>query len=382
MSKLWLFHSPKGTFGPFTSVQLNRFRENGLLLPSSVLQNSKTGETIQAANLPELFASTETISSDVQNLSCKVRFDSFSSGRDPAFKGKGTVATKDNCLTITGRPNRLFAFRRREEKIPLNRILNVTTEGKILRFRVESDKKNSPSRILRFVNREEAADFAKRLPTRLSPEVAQAKADAEVYAKFLLNNGRPYVTYALVGLNLFIFILCVMAGIDWLTGKTNLWIEFGGNFALSTATGQWWRLFTAMFLHAGIAHVLLNMWALWEAGKVAERIFGHKQYALLYLMSGIMGGMASINWQQEVVSVGASGAVFGIYGALVAALMLRKDLLPGSITVQMRNSALVFITYALFNGFTKSGIDNAAHLGGLIAGAVIGAGYVIQVRRA
>ena len=101
----------------------------------------------------------------------------------------------------------------------------------------------------------------------------------------------------------------------------------------------------------------LNMWALWDAGRVAERLFGRLRYAALYLCAGLLGGIASINWQQEVVSVGASGAVFGIYGALLVALLLRKDLLPPSIAKKLQGSATVMIVYSLFNGFTKVGID-------------------------
>jgi rhomboid protease GluP len=137
-----------------------------------------------------------------------------------------------------------------------------------------------------------------------------------------------------------------------------------------------------MFLHSGLLHVVFNMWALWDAGRVAERLFGRWRYLALYTVAGILGGIASINWQQDFVGVGASGAVFGVYGGLLAGLLLRPDMLPATVAKQLQASATVFILYSLFNGFTHAGIDNAAHLGGLIAGALVGAALVMPSRRA
>ena len=136
-----------------------------------------------------------------------------------------------------------------------------------------------------------------------------------------------------------------------------------------------------MFLHSGLLHVVMNMACLWDSGRVTEHLFGRWRFLLIYVAAGLVGSIASINWQQESVSVGASGAVFGVYAALAAALALNGALLPPTVAKRLRSGALVFMLFTLLNGFGKVGIDNAAHLGGLIAGAILGAGFAVQGRR-
>jgi rhomboid protease GluP len=149
-------------------------------------------------------------------------------------------------------------------------------------------------------------------------------------------------------------------------------LRFGTNYGPLTASGEWWRLFTAMFLHFGLVHLLLNMWALLSLGMLTERLYGSARFAMLYLFAGLVGSLASYYWHPNLNSAGASGAIFGVIGALLAFMLNPRTRIPPTVAAAQRNSALVFIAYNLANGFAHQGIDNAAHLGGLTGGFVIG----------
>lgn len=190
---------------------------------------------------------------------------------------------------------------------------------------------------------------------------------------------RADVTLALVVLNAIIFALLAAMAMNPMQIPSDLLIRFGGNFAPLVQKGQEWRLFTAMFLHGGLLHVGLNMFALYQAGQVVERLFGRAGFAVIYLGAGLVGNLASLWWRQGQVSVGASGAIFGVYGALLAYLLLQRGSVPGEVFREMRSATLGFIGYSLFAGFSLPGIDNGAHLGGLAGGLLLGAAFAEPV---
>src|SRR5262249_35096391 len=146
--------------------------------------------------------------------------------------------------------------------------------------------------------------------------------------------------------------------------------NWGANIGPMTLGGQWGRLLTATFVHANLAHVLLNMWALWNIGRLTERLFGRWLLLLVYCASGALASLASVIWNPTVASIGASGAIFGLFGAFFAFLAKPDTLVPGSVIRTHWLSTAVFVIYSLFNGFLSEGIDNAAHVGGLLAGFV------------
>lgn len=367
---LWSLLQEDKEHGPFGFTQLVRFKDAGILTAGSRLKAAGSGEIVEARHVPGLFPGRT-----VEFVEEPVEFQTFGGQRDPLLSGKGTVRIAQGMLIVIGRRRRLFALGKKEERIPLDRVYDVMTEGALLTFRVEGQAEKRP-RLLKMTTTAAVEALAGCLPKRLSVSTAQVKADKAAFARFLQETGTPYVSMAIVVANLAVFLIVGLKGGGWTTGNPAVLIDLGGNIAPATAQGQWWRLLTATFLHSGFMHVGFNMWALWDAGRVAERLFGRLRYLSIYLAAGLLGSIASINWQQEMVSVGASGAVFGIYGALIAALVLRKDLLPLTIAVQLRNSATVLIIYSLANGFSHAGIDNSAHLGGLMAGAMLGAGFV------
>jgi rhomboid protease GluP len=187
-----------------------------------------------------------------------------------------------------------------------------------------------------------------------------------------LTAASPWITWLVVALNVASFAAALAQGADVMRPQPRLMIELGSNFGPLTISGEWWRLATAPFLHWGILHLALNLWALWTAGPIAERLLGHLGFAALYVFAGLAGSLASVLWNPVVNSAGASGAVFGVYGALLALVVRRHAALPPHAVAALRASALAFVAFNLVNGFVMPGIDNAAHLGGLAGGFLFG----------
>jgi len=149
-------------------------------------------------------------------------------------------------------------------------------------------------------------------------------------------------------------------------------VHFGANFGPYTLSGDWWRLFTYMFLHAEAMHIFFNMWCLWDLGRLCESLYGRWTFAAIYVITGISGGLASIAWNPGVLSVGASGAVFGLAGALIASFYLGEFSLPRAAISGTLRSLVIFAVFNL--GFGLFGpIDNACHIGGLVSGLALGA---------
>lgn len=147
-------------------------------------------------------------------------------------------------------------------------------------------------------------------------------------------------------------------------------VKLGANVSELVRAGQWWRLVTSMFLHIGFFHLLLNGWALYQLGGLYESWVGSRAMVVTYFVAGAAGSMASVVWTRGL-SAGASGAIFGLLGALIAVLVRhRHRLRPQAkwLLAQLAGWALINI----FFGLSSPGIDNAAHFGGLVAGAVAG----------
>lgn len=183
---------------------------------------------------------------------------------------------------------------------------------------------------------------------------------------------RVLVTRAIVAVNVVLFALMAISSGTLLSPGGETLIKWGADFGPKTLDDQWWRLFTSMFVHVGIIHLGFNMWVLWDAGHLVERLVGNVGFLVLYVVSGVFGSLASVYWNPHVLSAGASGAVFGVFGALMGFIMLRRDSVPKSVLGQLRNSGLAFLGYNLVFGFAITWIDNAAHIGGLAAGFVCG----------
>jgi rhomboid protease GluP len=180
-------------------------------------------------------------------------------------------------------------------------------------------------------------------------------------------------TPLIVGANVLVFAVMAAAGAGILRPDSAVHIRFGSNLGPLTLGGEWWRLASAVFIHFGVLHLAFNMWALWDAGRLVERLYGTWRFVLVYAFAGLAGSVASLAWNPAVNSAGASGAIFGVFGALLAFLLDSRNGVPLALVRTLRNSALTFLALAIAFGWIHPGIDNAAHLGGLAGGAAMGA---------
>jgi rhomboid protease GluP len=181
------------------------------------------------------------------------------------------------------------------------------------------------------------------------------------------------VSVALIAINALVFAIMVLRGVSFFEPTPQQAIAFGADFGPLTLNGQWWRLVTSMFVHFGIIHIGLNMWCLWNLGRAAEVFLGRFSYLLAYFASGIFGSIASVYWHPLAAGAGASGAIFGMAGVLVTFVYLKKAPAHLQINKKMLSSLGTFIFYNLVIGASIPGISNAAHVGGLVMGAVVGA---------
>jgi len=150
-------------------------------------------------------------------------------------------------------------------------------------------------------------------------------------------------------------------------------VRSGANFGPLTYTGEWWRLLSYSFLHAGLLHIAFNMWCLWDLGALCESLYGTWTFASIYLISAVGGGLASTGLHPERLSVGASGAIFGLAGALIASFYLGEFTLPRVVIQAQLRSLLFFVGFNIYLGMLSGPTDNFCHIGGLFAGMFCGA---------
>lgn len=176
-------------------------------------------------------------------------------------------------------------------------------------------------------------------------------------------------TMALILINVLVFIAVEFTGTS-----QDAWhvLEYGAAYTpYIIQNGEVYRLFTSMFLHFGIEHLVNNMLVLFVLGSRLERVIGKIRFLLIYLLGGIAGNVVSLllelKTQEFSVSAGASGAVFAVMGAMIYIVIRNKGWL-GDLSMRQ---ILVMAAFSLYFGFTSSGVDNAAHIGGLLAGFVL-----------
>jgi len=171
------------------------------------------------------------------------------------------------------------------------------------------------------------------------------------------------VTMALIGINVAVY-LAELAGGGSVNGTGNWIFDHGALFGPLVARGDWWRLLTAAFLHYGPIHLALNMYSLFYAGTLLEHVIGRWRFALLYLAAGIAGSAGAILWNPLSVTVGASGAIFGILGALFVLERKRHIATGGQV-------AGLIVINLIFTFTLSSFISVGGHVGGLIAGIAL-----------
>jgi len=212
----------------------------------------------------------------------------------------------------------------------------------------------------------------------VSPLCRDCRANANLIASASeaprpVRNRQPFlVTQIIVGVNLLVFIAMVLSGVSPMEPTIQQLVTWGANFAPLSLGSQPWRILASNYVHIGVIHIFFNMWCLWNLGRLAERIFDRWTYLLVYTASGIGGSVASLWWHPRGIGAGASGAIFGLAGALIAVLYLGKLPIAREALKPTLKSLLSFAAYNLFFGLVP-GIDNSAHLGGLATGLGLGA---------
>jgi rhomboid protease GluP len=193
----------------------------------------------------------------------------------------------------------------------------------------------------------------------------------EKYGALLLSKSYV-VTPLLVYANALVYVAMVVAGLDWLNPTAQSLYVWGGNLRGAMMAGEWWRLLTYMFLHAGGLHILMNVFALLYIGMFLEPLMGRFRFASAYVLTGVCAGLLSIVMHGNSVGVGASGAIFGMYGIFLS--VLTTSHIERTMRRTMIRSILFFVVYNLMAGL-QGNVDNAAHIGGLVSGFAMGFVY-------
>ncbi|WP_024615191.1 rhomboid family intramembrane serine protease [Clostridium sp. Ade.TY] len=175
------------------------------------------------------------------------------------------------------------------------------------------------------------------------------------------------VTIILIAINVIVFIITAILSKNIIDINTLVLVECGAKVNYLINKGQIFRLLTAAFLHGGIVHILFNMYSLYIVGTVVEKIYGWKKYITIYILSALTSSLLSYILAPMTISVGASGAIFGILGAfLYFAIKERKHLQRGIL-----GNIIAVIVLNLYIGFTSTSIDNLGHIGGFLGGFIL-----------
>lgn len=190
------------------------------------------------------------------------------------------------------------------------------------------------------------------------------------WLQWLVPRGDHFVTSLLLDINVLVFLAMVFTGVDVVSPQTGDLVQWGANTTGGAARGEWWRLFTSMFLHSGLMHLFMNAVGLVLAGLLLESLLGRVRYAVLYMASGLAASLTSLWWHTDLIGVGASGAIYGLFGAVISIMLFRR-----SVRMDGNQGILgLVVAYAaiglLFGLFGNT--DNAAHIGGLLCGFLLG----------
>lgn len=217
-----------------------------------------------------------------------------------------------------------------------------------------------------------------QIPAWSRPNQMQRRA---IRARFWMSQNPRFATNILIALNVLIYLVLAFLSQNVLDISQDALINMGGQVNLLVAQGQVWRIFTATFLHASILHIGLNMLSLFFIGPAVELFYGKWRYLVIYLVTGIAGGIASyIMLPQDVLLVGASGSIAGIFGALGAFFFVNRRAL-GAAANAMLGQWLFWLLINVAFGFSDANIGWQAHLGGLVVGLILGVVLLPPLRR-
>ncbi len=246
--------------------------------------------------------------------------------------------------------------------------VNITTKQVQKHFSVPSFDANIVKSVKQF--------FSKNLDARVTSAkdveelIAQRQKDFEIK----LRAKKPWITYGLIAINIAVFLILKLMSNKTGTPYETLMREYGAKVNNLILGGEYWRLISPMFLHWDIIHIALNCYSLFIVGTQVEKLFGHARFTAIYLVSGFLGCIASFAFSISI-SAGASGAIFGLLGAMLFFAIKRPSLLKSSFGVNLVTTLIINLVY----GFMNKQIDNYGHLGGLLGGFLTtGAVYIVE----
>ena len=187
---------------------------------------------------------------------------------------------------------------------------------------------------------------------------------------------RYTLTYILIAISSVVYLFSAFFSQSLIDMDMQTLVDMGALFGpLTVLKGEWWRLVTAMFLHGGMTHLLMNMFSLYIVGRGVEMYFDTKSYLSIYFFAGIIGGLVSLYMHPVSVGVGASGAIFGVFGALAGFFLAHRDRIASQSKVFMKDFGII-IAINLVIGLSIPSIDVSAHIGGLVVGFI--GGFVLS----
>ncbi len=208
-----------------------------------------------------------------------------------------------------------------------------------------------------------------RFPEVLNGQPLTEKEKFDNIFSFFTPTEGYFITPVLINFNIIVFMLMALCGAGIFEHNADSLIWWGANLRPFTMAGEWWRLLTNYFLHIGLLQLIMNMYALLYIGALMEPYLGRTRFLSAYLLSGLAGSITSLYWHDAAVSVGASSAIFGLYGVFL--IMMTTDLIEKSARKALFSSIVFFVVFNLLMGL-RGGVDNASHIGGLMGGLVIG----------
>lgn len=192
---------------------------------------------------------------------------------------------------------------------------------------------------------------------KITEDINKKNIETSNKAEDVFSKKTPYITYILIFINILFYVLSIISN------------SFYNSMVLNPSkilNGEYYRLLSCIFMHGGIIHLLCNMYCLYVIGPQVESFFGKIKYIVIYLLSGIIGSLMSLSITNSI-SLGASGAIFGLLGSILYFGYHYRVYLSQAIKSQI----IPLIVLNLFLGFILSGVDNAAHIGGLIGGILV-----------
>lgn len=206
-------------------------------------------------------------------------------------------------------------------------------------------------------------------------EIEELAVNKEKEYQFEAAGSTPVVTYTIIAINMLVYALFYVYSIKSGKDYSELIYNYGAKVNVKILGGEFYRFITPIFLHANLTHLLVNCYSLYAVGVSVERIFGRRRFLAVYFIAGILGNVASFVFSQSW-GIGASGAIFGLLGALLYFGLMKPTLFK----MFFGNNILIMIVINLSYGFSVTGIDNYAHIGGLIGG-FLATGIVAKVEK-